>query len=294
MRKHIPSMQSLLAFHAVARFGSTVLAADHLNVTPSAVSHQLRKIEDLLGVKLYRQSGRNIELTSAGNRYASKIGEALNMIAESSATLDETEPHGELTICCSEGIGSFWFSRRIGRFASRFPNLSIRLITPVDSHDVYRANVDVSIVYGDGNWKDLQVHLLYALTFFPVCSPTLIENMGKISQTDDLADYRLLHHTDHSDWAAWLAAAKVKKVDGNSGIVFSDINHSLSAAIAGNGIAIADNVLVSDSLRDGSLIRLFNEEIPGPKSYYLVASANKCRQPACAAFIDWILAEVQQ
>ncbi len=287
-------MQSLLAFHAVARLGSTVRAADHLNVTPSAVSHQLRKIESTLEVKLYRQNGRNIELTSAGNRYASKIGEALDLIAESSAALDDSEPHGDLTICCSEGIGSFWFSQRIGRFASQFPNLSIELITLADSHDVYRSNVDLSIVYGDGNWKNMQVQLLYPLTFFPVCSPSLIENMGKISQPDGLADYCLLHHVDHSDWAAWLAAANVKKVDANSGIVFGNINHSLSAAIAGQGIAIADNVLVGDSLRNGSLIRLFNEEVPGPKSYYLVVSDEKQRQPACAALIDWILTEIQQ
>jgi LysR family glycine cleavage system transcriptional activator len=286
-------MQSLLAFHAVARFGSTVRAADHLNITPSAVSHQLRRIEDRLGVRLYRQSGRNIELTSAGKRYANKIGEALALITESSAALEDSEPHGDLTICCAEGIGSFWFSRRIGRFASRFPALSLKMIASADPLDVYRSHVDASIVYGDGNWKDMQVHLLYPLTFFPVCSPALIENMGKVSRPDDLAGYRLLHHGDHSDWAAWLAAARAKKVDPGSGIVFSEINHSLSAAIAGQGIAIADNVLVSDALRDGSLIRLFNDEIPGPKSYYLVVSDEKRGQPGCAAFIDWILAEVE-
>lgn len=293
MSKYIPSMQSLQAFHAVARFGSTVRAADHLNITPSAVSHQLRKIEDQLGVKLYRQNGRNIELTSAGNRYASKIGAALGMIAESSAALEESEPHGDLTICCAEGIGSFWFSRRIGHFADRFPTLSIKMVATADPQDVYRGHVDASIVYGDGNWKDMQVHLLYPLSFFPVCSPALVENVGKISRPDDLAAYRLLHHGDHSDWAAWLAAARVKKVDPTSGMVFSDINHSLSAAIAGHGIAIADNVLVRDSLRDGSLIRLFNEAIPGPRSYYLVVSDEKRSEPGCAAFVDWILAEIE-
>ena len=293
MRRHIPSMQNLLAFHAVAQFGSTVRAAEYLNITPSAVSHQLRKIETLLETKLYRQNGRKIELTSAGTRYANKIGEALNIIAESSAALDENEPHGNLTISCSEGIGSFWFSRRIGLFASQFPNLSISLLTPKDDHDIYRNHVDLSILYGDGNWKNMQVHLLHSLTFFPVCSPALIENMGNISNLNDISGYRLLHHADHSAWAAWLVAAKVKNVDANSGIVFDDINHSLSAAIAGHGIAIADNVLARDSLRDGILIRPFHEEVPGPKAYYLVVSEEKRKQPACAACIDWILSEIR-
>ncbi|MFT5503841.1 MAG: LysR family glycine cleavage system transcriptional activator, partial [Gammaproteobacteria bacterium] len=215
------------------------------------------------------------------------------LIAASSSDLEETEPHGDLTICCAEGIGSFWFSRRIGLFASQFPKVSIKLITPGHEQDVYRNNIDLSIVYGDGNWKDMQVHLLYPLTFFPVCSPRLVENLGKISKPESLTDYRLLHHIDHSNWSAWLAAAKARNVDSSSGIIFSDINHSLSAAIAGHGIAIADNVLANDSLNDGSLIKLFDKEIPGPKSYYLVVNEEKSKQPACSACVEWILSEIR-
>lgn len=285
-------MQSLLAFYAVARFGSTVRAADYLNVTPSAVSHQLRKIETLLEVKLFQQNGRRIELTSAGNRYAANIGEALELIAESPSELDEVEPQGKLTISCSGGIGSFWFSRRIGLFANQFPRVSIKLITPQDDQDVYRSNVDFSIVYGNGNWKGMVVHLLYSPTFFPVCSPSLIENMDMITRPNDLAGFRLLHHVDHTDWITWLATAKAERVDAGCGIVFDDINHSFSAAIAGHGIAMADNVLAQDLLRDGSLIRLFSDEVQSSKSYYLVIGEESQKNPVSAACVSWILSEI--
>ena len=293
MPKNLPPTQTLLAFQAVARLGSTVRAADHSeHYTPSAISHQLRKLENLLDIKLYQQKGRQIELTANGKKYAEKIGKALTLIAESSNDLDEAEPHGELTISCAEGIGSFWLSRRIGQFASLYPKLSINLLTPADNQDVYRNNVDLSIVYGDGNWKDMQVHLLHPLHFFPVCSPRLLENMGKLNKPERLKDYRLLHHKDHSNWAAWLAAAEVNNIEHTSGIVFSNINHSLSAAIAGHGVAIADNVLATDSMKDGSLVKLFDLEIPGPNSYYLVMAEEKSRQPASAACVEWILSEI--
>lgn len=291
MPKHVPSMQSLRALHAVAQFGSTVRAAEHLNLTPSAISHQLRKIEALLEVKLVRQTGRGITLTSAGNRYAKRIGEALDLIADTTATLNDTEPQGELCINCSSGIATTWLCQRIGLFADLYPDISIRLVTADDKNDVYRNDVDISIVYGDGNWPDMHVQLLYAPTFFPVCSPVLIETMGEMSSPDDIARYRLLHHVDHSDWAVWLAAAKAETVDIASGIVFNDINHSLAAAIAGQGIAMGDNGLVRQPLLDGALVRLFRHEIPGPKAYYLVIGEEKRNRPACVAWVDWVGSE---
>lgn len=288
MGKHVPSMQSLRALHAVAQFGSTVRAAENLNITPSAISHQLRKLETLLDVKLVRQTGRGITLTSAGVRYARRIGEALDLIADSSATLNDTEPRGNLSINCSSGIATTWLCQRIGAFADLYPDIAISLVTADDRIDVYRSDVDFSIVYGDGNWPDMTVQLLYAPTFFPVCSPVLVEHMGEVSRPDDIAKYRLLHHADPTDWAAWLAAAGATKVDIASGIVFNDINHSLAAAIAGHGIAMGDNGLVRQSLRDGSLVRLFRREIPGPKAYYLVAAEEKRARLACAAGIAWV------
>jgi len=292
-QNHVPSMQSLRALHAVARFGSTVRAAEHLNITPSAISHQLRKIEALLEVKLVRQTGRGISLTSAGVRYAKRIGEALDMIVDSSATLGGTEPQGTLSIHCSSGIATTWLCQRIGAFADLYPDIALSLLTADDRIDVYRNDVDFSIVYGDGNWPDMIVQLLYAPTFFPVCSPVLLDHMGEVSGPDDIANYRLLHHVDASDWAAWLAAAGATRVDITSGIVFNDINHSLAAAIAGHGIAMGDNGLVRQALRDGSLVRLFRHEIPGPKAYYLVSREEKRARLACAAGIAWVEAEFQ-
>ena len=140
----------------------------------------------------------------------------------------------------------------------------------------------------------MEVDLLYAPEFYPVCSPKLIASMEKLSRPDDLSRFRLLHHGNHVDWAAWAAAARAKKLNVNSGIVFSDINHSLSAAIAGQGVAMGDDILVRDSLAGGLLVRPYSQTIRSSKSYYIVASENNKSRAACTACIDWIFSEFEK
>ncbi len=291
MPKAIPSMQALRAFHAVARFGSTIKAAEFLNITPSAISHQLRKLETTIDAQLVRLSGRTIELTSAGQRYALSLTSAMEILGEAAVGLDGTEPSGELKINCSSGLGTFWLSKRLGNFSEQFPQVSINLVNTTEKTDIYGNEASFSIIYGDGVWPEMDVELLYAPRFYPVCSPRLANSMQTLSRPDDISQFRLLHHGGHSDWAAWAAAAGAKKLNTSPGIVFSDINHSLSAAIAGQGIAMGDDVLAEESLANGSLVRPFTKSINGQKSYYIVCSEEKRKRLTCAACIDWIVSE---
>ena len=287
----LPSMQSLRAFQATARFGSTVRAADYLHITPSAITHQLRKLEELLGVQLVRRVGRTIELTSAGNQYAKKIGAALDMIAQASLSAYDAEPSGNLCIKCASGFGAYWVSQHLGEFTQLYPNISIRFLTQNDKLDVYSSEVDFSIVYGDGNWPDMNVTLLYSPQFFPVCSPLLLNKLGNINQVNDLERFPLLHHIDHSNWASWLAAAKADHVKIDQGTVFTDINLCLAAALAGHGVAISDNVLSNKLIQEGALVRVLDQKILSPQSYYLVVKEDRKQRQVCAACINWFISE---
>ncbi len=287
-------MQSLRAFDAVAKFGSTVLAAEHLHITPSAVSHQLRKLEEGYGASLVRRKGRNIELTSAGNRYAAEIGRALQIIAQASIPIGGEEPYGNLRINCESGFGAYWVSQHIGTFNRLYPNVSIKLVTPSDRIDVFDSDIDLSIAYGDGVWPGMNVELLYSPRFFPVCSPRLIDAFGGVSHPNDLSCYPLLHHKDYSDWAIWLAAVKANNVKADQGTVFTDVNHCISAARAGHGVAIGDSVLANQAVHDGALVRLFRGDVTGSKSYYLVTQQEKRLRLAVGAFRTWIFSEFEK
>jgi LysR family glycine cleavage system transcriptional activator len=287
----LPSMQSLRAFQATARFGSTVRAADYLYITPSAITHQLRKLEELIGVRLVRRVGRSIELTSAGNQYAKKIGDALDLISQASLSAHEAEPSGNICIKCASGFGAHWVSQHLGEFTELYPNISITFLTPSDKLDVYSNEVDFSIIYGDGNWPNMNVQLLYSPRFFPVCSPLLLNKLGNIKHANDLARFPLLHHLDHSNWASWLAMAKADQVKIDRGTVFTDINLCLAAALAGHGVTITDNVLSRKLIQEGSLVRVLDQKILSPQSYYLVVKEDRKQRQVCAVCINWFISE---
>ncbi|MFT5561042.1 MAG: LysR family glycine cleavage system transcriptional activator [Litorivivens sp.] len=287
----MPSMQSLRAFQATARFGSTVRAAEYLHITPSAITHQLRKLEGLIGVQLVRRVGRTIELTSAGNQYAKKISDALDLIAQAPLSAYDAEPSGKLCIKCASGFGAYWVSQHLGEFTQLYPNIAITFLTQNDKLDVYSNEVDFSIVYGDGYWPDMNVTLLYSPRFFPVCSPLLLNKLGNISQVNDLERFPLLHHLDHGNWASWLAVAKADHVKVDQGTVFTDINLCLAAALAGHGVAISDNVLSNKLIQEGSLVRVLDQKVLSPQSYYLVVKEDRKQRQVCAACINWFISE---
>lgn len=284
-----PSMTALRMLDAVARLGNMHKAADYLCVTPSAVSHQLRKLEQVTGAKLVRRLRRSVELTSAGNRYVLEIRKALSLIEQATLPVADEEPFGKLTINCMPGFGAYWLAQHIGEFQSLYPNISIRVMSTSDKMDLKGDEIDFSILYGDGFWDGLSVQLLYTPAFFPVCSPKLFERHGRLSNPADITQYPLIHHNNYSDWTAWLAAACPKRVQIEGGIVFDDVNHSINAALAGQGVALGDQILAGRALHEGTLLQLFDTEIMGPHSYYIVARDDKIRRRVTRAGIEWLI-----
>lgn len=283
-----PSMTALRMLNAVSRLGNMHKAAEALCVTPSAVSHQLRKLEQTLGVKLLNRNGRRVELTSAGNRYVQEIRKALEIVERANLPLGQSEPYGPLRINCASGLGGFWLTQHIGEFLDLYPNVDIEVTSTTDRIDILGDEIDFSILYGDGSWPGLYVQHLFTPRSFPVCAPALIERHGRIKNPEDLAAFPLIHHRNHSDWVVWLSAATKKSVQLGKGMVFSDVAHSISAAIAGNGIAIGDDILTDKALKEGLLVRPFETEIKGPQAYYIVGQNDRMQRGITRIAAEWL------
>lgn len=285
---HLPSMNALRAFEAAARLGSVSKAATELSLTRSAISHQLRFLERELKAKLVKREGRGIALTPAGRRYARQIQKAFTLLREPPGAASETSLTGMLRVGCVSGFCTYWLSRHIDDFHRLHPDLQLEIVRPAHLADVTTGAAHIYIVFGHGDWPDRWVELVAAMDFFPVCSPGLLNKAGGLGSLEDLARCTLLHLIDPTDWRRWLAAVRSRTVDPDSGIYFSDIQFVISAALAGQGVAVGDDLICAQALRQGQLIRPFSFNISGTGSYYLVAEHDIVDQPAVTAFRTWL------
>ncbi|GAA0413091.1 LysR substrate-binding domain-containing protein [Cocleimonas flava] len=283
-----PSTTALRAFEAIARLGSVSAAAVELNLTRSAVSHQLNMLEDLLGFALTKREGRGLVLTLKGERYALETKRALSILLDAARGNDGEEMIGKLTVSCAPGLANYWLCHQLADFIKKFPKLSLKIVSPSFPGDISNDDVDLFIAYGNGNWPEKYVKQLITIRLFPVCSPQYFHQKGGLGKPADLVKMRLFHLMDHTDWRVWLAANGVANTQLESGIVFSDANFVQSAVIAGQGLAIGDNMVSGDALAKGLLIRPFEKSIVSPRAYYLAASPEKAERKEVQAFIEWL------
>ncbi|MBZ8131879.1 transcriptional regulator [Afifella sp. IM 167] len=283
----LPSLHALQAFDSLARLGSMRLAAEELHLTPSAISHQVRFLEQELCDKLIARRGRGVELTDFGRHYAREVRKALTIL-DRARDLDEgPELSGRLCISCAPGFAIFWLCNHLGAFRALYPKVDLVISTPQQLDAVNERDVDLYIAFGSGNWPDHATELLSELEFTPYCSPTLLREFGGRLEMEDLERTPLLHMGSHDDWTRWLASAGVR-IEARRGIVLSNMYLVLAAAIAGLGVAIGDDIACAAALRSGQLVRPFSLSVPSLNAYYLVAETQKAQEPVTLAFADWI------
>jgi LysR family glycine cleavage system transcriptional activator len=281
-------MGALRALEAVARLGSVNRAASEIGLTRSAVSHQLRFLEEQLGFAITAKAGRGIQLTPRGEIYARDVRRALLLLAEAQGRSGESGLTGKLRVSCAPGFGTFWLCAHIGEFRASYPFLKLEIVTPRRFDDVTERGVDVFIAFGDGDWAGRWVEPLVDLRFSPVCSPALLNAAGGLNSVDDVARLPLLHLSDTGDWSRWIAVARAEGIDAGSGIVFSDMHLLIAAALAGQGIAMGDPITAGDALDEGRLVRPFAATIRSPNSYYLVTDRKRAASAPIQAFRDWM------
>ncbi|TPM41098.1 LysR family transcriptional regulator [Mesorhizobium sp. B2-2-3] len=290
----IPSTQALRALDSFARHGSVWRAADELHLTRSAVSHQLRLLERDLGFDLLERIGKGVALTPRGQRYAADVRKALTVLGDAVAQNAGTGVGGSFAVSCTPGFASLFLCTHIGEFRQMYPDVALSILTPRRLDDVSNPDADAFIAFGVGNWPNRVVELLCDISFTPLCSPTLLNKVGGFSKPADVLRANLLHLGDTEDWARWLALAKVENPDTESGIFFSDMNLVFSAAIAGQGIAMGDELTSRRALSEGRLVKPFETSIPSPRSYFLVSEHAKAGHPVLEAFGGWLRSKLSE
>ncbi|SDR59599.1 LysR family transcriptional regulator, glycine cleavage system transcriptional activator [Rhizobiales bacterium GAS191] len=284
----IPSTQALRALDSFARHGSVWRAADELNLTRSAVSHQLRLLERDLGFDLLERLGKGVTLTHRGRRYANDVRKALTVIGDAAVQHRRKGIGGSLSVSSTPGFASLWLCTHIAEFQEMFPEVSLRIVTPRRLDDVSNPEVDVFIAFGDGNWPNRAVELLSEVEFTPLCSPVLLNKIGSLAGPEDVLRAPLLHLGDYEDWTRWFALTKVHNPDPQCGIIFSDMNLVLSAATAGQGVAMGDELTCRKAMDAGQLVRPFDLAIKSTRSYFLVSEHGKAGNAMIIAFRDWL------
>lgn len=271
------------AFEAAARLGSFLAAAEALHLTPSAISHRIKQLEEHLGQPLFERRHRAVVLTAAGRRYLAVVREALLRLDEASAVL--RAPRRErLRISAAPALGSKWLVARVAEYQQDHPDLEFTLGTATGLGPLLNGEADIGLRYGEEEWPGLLAWKLFEERVFPVCSPTLAANL---QTPTDLDGVRLLRHPLLS-WSRWFAAAGLRRPEPASGPTYEDALLMLEAAVAGHGVALMAATLAQPYLDEGRLVRPFAEDCPD-RSFYIVAPPAVQEKPAIMDFIRWLL-----
>jgi LysR family transcriptional regulator, glycine cleavage system transcriptional activator len=290
MGRRLPSLTGLRAFEAAARHLSFTRAASELHVTQTAISHQIRALEEALGLKLFRRLPRGLVLTEEAQLFLPPVRDAFDAIAAATERL-KSERTGALTVSVTPSFAAKWLVPRLARLRLAQPELDLRISATPQLADFARDEVDVAIRVGRGGYAGLRVDRLFGDSLFPVCSPALLEGPAPLRVPDDLRHHVLLAGDEEPGWATWLEHAGAQGVEPPRGPLVDDSAMVLQAAIEGQGVALTRSVLAAADLAAGRLVRPFALALPFELAYWLVCPEARAEQPRIRAFREWILAE---
>ncbi len=296
MRRVLPSLPALTVFEASARHGSFTRAAEELNLTQSAVSKQIRSLEDFLGLHLFERVRQRIVLTKAGGLYLARVREALEIME--TATMEALAFQGGnqmLNVATLPTFGTRWLAPRLEDFTRRHPDIALNVTARTWPFDLVQENVDLAIYYGEHPWPGGICDLLIDEEVVPVCAPKLQAPKGPLKSPRDLARLNLLHHRARPRaWKDWLHSVNQDTVNAFHGIRFEQFEMIIQAAIAGLGVALVPRFMVREELLRRSLVIPFDKPMTSAESYYLAYTERKRPLPAVQAFRAWILDQVAQ
>ena len=299
LTRRMVALPGLRAFEAVARLGSVRQAAAELNVTPGAVSQQVKALEAEIGRALVQRQGTGIVLTRMGQEVKDDLTAAFRLLGRVSDRMRQGLKGLSLRLRIEDpALAANWLLTRLQRYRARPDSVDVVLETATHWAQLEPDAFDFDIRFGLGDWPDVTAHRLFADEVFPVCSPRILQRHPLI-EPRDLQHHTLLHldWTGQSviwpDWPAWLRAAGVPDVDASRGIHFTDFALCLQAAAAGQGVALGTTGVVADLLTDGRLVSPFEKSIITPFAYYLVHSPDVLKRPEAQGLLDWILEEAR-
>lgn len=292
MTARLPSLNGLRAFEAAARHLSFTNAAAELNVTQTAISHQIRRLEEELGIKLFLRQNRALTLTPQARDYLPGVRAAFNDLRLATDRLQRKGNDRVLTISTLASLASKWLLPKLSTFQAAHPDIDVRITTSTSLVDFNAGDVDAAIRYGRGQWPGLRADWLTADQVFPVCNPALLAGERPLRSPADLAHHTLLHSSGYDDdWRLWLTAAGLSAdIAKQPSLSFDMIFMTLQAAIDGLGVAISRTTYVEGDLAKGRLMVPFQIRLPADAGFYLVAPEAAAETPKLAAFRKWLLA----
>ena len=301
MRSAMPPLSALRAFEAAARHLSLMQAARELNVTAGALSHQIRGLEDFLGVKLFERRVRSIALTTAGKQLYPGLQTGFGHIREAVGSLDTSHAAHVLVVSTSPGLTSKWLAPRLYRFGAACPDIDVRISSSAananfatDGIDLAVRNMPVSPVADPA----LEIEKLVDVTYIPVCNPRLLEKSGPVKNAQALARLPLIHDKSLSargaspNWGNWFKAAGADNIDLKRGLRFNSSDHALDAAGEGAGVLLTHDILAYDDLRTGRLVIPVKLAVASGRTFYLVWLKGRKPTKAMESFRGWIKEEI--
>ena len=308
----LPPLNALRAFEAAARHLSFKNAARELHVTPGAVSHQVKQLEDSLGLPLFRRLTRALELTPEGQVLLPKVQEGLRSLAEA---VERVRTRGEartLTVLTPPNFAARWLVPRLASFTKRNPEIDLHIASRPAMIDG-REDSDLApppegseiaplamVRFGEGRYPNARVDEVFSAVYVPVCSPRLLEGKHPLRKPDDLRHHTLLHDDTVSEegprpsWNDWLQSVGVTDIDATRGPHFSNAALAMDAAIEGMGVTLAIKSLVTSEIETHRLAEPFDIAAPTGYAYYLVSPESAAQNRAVAAFREWLLDESRQ
>jgi LysR family glycine cleavage system transcriptional activator len=299
MSTQLPSLNALRAFEAAGRHLSFSKAAEELHVTPAAVGHQVKALEQHLGTVLFERLNRALQLTAAGQSLLPGVSDVFYRLTEVVATFRRRDANRPLTVSMPPSFGATWVIPRLERFRARHPDIDIRLDADNRVVDLIQDDVDVGLRYGLGDYPGMRIDCLLSEEVFPVCSPRLLEGRHPLRELEDLRWHTLLHvdgyvqHDFWPDWNMWLQSAGMSDLDVRRSLQFSQTTLALQAAVAGQGVALGSRVLAGNELAHGRLVRPFAHGSRMSFAYYMVCPEALADEPRIAAFRAWIIEEAE-
>jgi LysR family transcriptional regulator, glycine cleavage system transcriptional activator len=293
LRRSLPPLNALRAFEAAARHLSLSLAANELNVTPAAISHQVRLLEDHIGLPVFERNGRGLALTDAGAAGLPDLREAFARLSAAMDAIGSLGETGTLSVSVAPSFAAKWLLPRLESFEREQPQIDVHVSVSMQLADFARDRIDVAIRYGAGGYPEVFFEKLLAETVMPVCSPDLLR--GRILHSPrDLLSLTLLHDDSPDNdpscpnWEMWLRAAGVDDVEVDRGPRFNQASLVIESAILGRGVALAKSTLAAADIEAGRLVRPIEAERPVDFAYYFVAPRAKLNLPKVVYFRDWL------
>lgn len=286
--RRLPSLSALRSFEAAARHESAKQAAQELSVTATAISHQIRGLEEALGISLFVRKPRQLELTPQGRELQQVLETAFDSISHVVERMSAAPSRRTITLSTTPAIAGRLLLPWVCLLRESHPDIDLRIHASHEPVALDGVAADLAIRYGDGRWSGLVAEKLFDNVFIPACSPHL-----GLHETNQLHLHPLIHFRPQGgvssplDWATWQKLAKVPGLDLSAGLVFFDETHAVSAAIGAQGVALMSRQLIEDELREGRLVQPFGPEIEG-KPFFLVYPESRQHDPTILAIRDWV------